>query len=138
MTGTLYINGKDAYTQWGITIDTQSLSALMTPAGQKALVENKSRLEHGKRVITNNPKQESRDLALTLQLIASDETAFFTQYNSFCDELKLGRLVIRTKYQPNVYYKCDYISCSQFTQFCRGIAKYSLKLNEPNPNDRSV
>ena len=34
-------------------------------------------------------------------------------------------------------YKTIYLSCNQFTQFMRGIASFSLKLNEPNPKDRS-
>ena len=51
MIGELFINGKDAYTTWGISMDDTSLSALMTPAPNKDLVENKSRLEHGKRVM---------------------------------------------------------------------------------------
>ena len=88
-------------------------------------------------VITNNPKQSARDVTLTLQMIAANEEAFFAQYNSFCEELAQGRLVIRTKWQPTVYYRLDYLSCNQFTQFMRGIAKFTLKLNEPDPTDRS-
>lgn len=136
-TGILYINDKDAAITWGVTVDTQSLSALMTPVAQKALVGNETRLEHGNRVITNNPKQSARDVTLTLQMIAANEEAFFAQYNSFCEELAQGRLVIRTKWQPTVYYRLDYLSCNQFTQFMRGIAKFTLKLNEPDPTDRS-
>ena len=30
----LFINGKDAYTTWGISMDDTALSALMTPATQ--------------------------------------------------------------------------------------------------------
>lgn len=135
-TGILYINGYDAATTWGVTVDTQSLSALMTPTSQKDIISNETRLEHGKRVITNNPKQSSRDVTLTLQLLATSEEDFFAKYNSFCDELAKGRLVIRTKWQSTVYYRFDYLSCSQFTQFVRGIAKFSLKLNEPDPTDR--
>lgn len=44
----LFINGKDAYTTWGISMDDTALSALMTPAPNKEFIENKSRMEHGK------------------------------------------------------------------------------------------
>lgn len=44
----LFINGKDAYVEWGISMDNTSLSALMTPAPNKAFIESESRLEHGK------------------------------------------------------------------------------------------
>lgn len=132
--GELYINGKDAYATWGISMDMSSLSALMTPASQKELVENKSRLEHGKRVVTANPKLDERNLTLTINLTAPDEDTFFTRYQSFCEELATGVLNIRTKYQPTVMYRTLYLSCSQFTQFMRGIASFSLKLCEYNPS----
>ena len=138
MKGELFINGKDAYAEWGVSMDTSSLSALMTPAANKDLPENKSRLEHGKRVITDASiiKIDERQFTLTINLTAKNEVEFFTRYNSFCEELATGRLNIYTKYQPGVVYKTIYKSCNQFTQFMRGIAHFSLKLEEPNPKDR--
>ena len=112
----LFINGKDAYTTWGISMDDTALSALMTPAPNKEFIENKSRMEHGKRVITADP---------------------FARYDSFCNELDKGILEIKTKYQPNIVYRTIYISCNQFSQFMQGIGKFVLKLNEPNPNNRN-
>ena len=138
MKGELFINGKDAYTEWGVSMDTASLSALMTPAGNKDLPENKSRLEHGKRVITDAKviKIEERQLTLTINLTARNEVEFFSRYSSFCNELATGKLNIRTKYQPEVMYRTIYKSCNQFSQFMRGIAHFSLRLEEPNPTDR--
>lgn len=137
MEGQLFINNKDAYTTWGISMDTSSLSAMMTPAPNKEFIENSSRLEHGKRVIPSNPKVDSRDVTLTVNLTAKNEQQFFDRYSSFCSELETGVLNIKTSFQPNVVYKMIYLSCSQFTQFMRGIASFSLKLNEPNPKDRN-
>lgn len=137
MTGELFINDKDAYTTWGITMDDTSLSALMTPPPQKNLIENSSRLEHGKRVISSNPKKDERNITLFLNLTARDKDTFFERYDSFCNELATGMLRIRTKYQPSVEYKTLYLSCNQFSQFMQGIAKFSLKLCEPNPDDRT-
>lgn len=137
MKGQLFINNKDAYTTWGISMDTSSLSSLMTPAPNKEFIENSSRLEHGKRVISSNPKVDARDVTLTINLTAKNEQQFFDRYLSFCSELETGVLNIKTSFQPNVVYKMIYLSCSQFTQFMRGIASFSLKLNEPNPKDRN-
>lgn len=134
----LYINGKDAYTTWGISMDDTALSSLMTPAPNKEFIENKSRLEHGKRVISSNPKKDDRNLTLQINLTASDKDTFFARYNSFCNELDTGVLEIRTKYQPDVLYRTIYLSCQQFSQFMQGIGKFVLKLNEPNPSNRSV
>lgn len=138
MEGEFYINDKDAYTTWGISMDTSSLSALMTPPPMKEFIENKSRLGNGKRVITSNSKIDERNITLTFNLTAKSEDQFFTRYNSFCEELATGVLHIRSKYQPNVVYKTIYLSCNQFTQFMRGIASFSLKLVEPNPADRTT
>lgn len=133
----LYINGKDAYVAWGISMDNTSLSELMTPPANKAFIENESRLQHGKRVVAANPKLDQRNLTLQINLTAATEPQFFARYNEFCKELATGVLHIRTRYQPGVVYKTIYLSCSQFSQFMRGIGKFSLKLNEPNPDDRT-
>ena len=133
----LFINGKDAYTTWGISMDDTALSALMTPAPNKEFIENKSRMEHGKRVITADPKKDERDLTLQINLTAPDKDTFFARYDSFCNELDKGILEIKTKYQPNIVYRTIYISCNQFSQFMQGIEKFVLKLNEPNPNNRN-
>ena len=136
--GELFINNKDSYDNWGISMDTSSLSALMTPAPNKEFIENKSRLEHGKRVIAASPKVDERNLTLTINLTAKDENEFFEKYDSFCQELATGVLNIRSKYKPDIVYRTIYLSCNQFTQFMRGIAHFSLKIVEPNPMDRNI
>lgn len=133
----LYINGKDAYTTWGITMEDGALSDLMTPVSNKAFIENESRLEHGKQIIVANLKLDERSLTLTINISASSEKQFFERYNSFCKELATGRLEIKTMYQTEIVYKTIYQSCSQFSQFMRGMGKFVLKLTEPNPNDRT-
>lgn len=138
MIGELFINGKDAYVTWGISMDDTALSALMTPAPNKEFVENKSRLEHGKRVVTANPQKDERNLTLQINLTAPDKDTFFARYDSFCSELAIGTLEIRTKYQSGILYRTVYLSCQQFSQFMQGIGKFVLKLNEPNPADRTI
>lgn len=138
MIGELFINGKDAYKEWGISMDDTALSALMTPAPNKEFVENKSRLEHGKRVVATNPKKDERNLTLQINLTAPDKDTFFARYDSFCNELAIGVLEIRTKYQPEVLYRTIYLSCQQFSQFMQGIGKFVLKLNESNPMNRTI
>lgn len=138
MNGELFINEKDAYTTWGISMDNTSLSALMTPAPIKELIESNSRLQNGKQVTLANIRVADRSLTLQINLTANSEDEFFSRYSSFCEELETGVLNIRTKYQPNVVYRTIYVSCSQFSQFMRGIGKFSIKLNEPNPKDRNL
>nr|DAN67500.1 MAG TPA: tail protein [Caudoviricetes sp.] len=133
----LIINGENADEKWGISLGESSLSELMTPPANKAFIENESRLQHGKQILVANPKVEARNLTLQLNLTAATKNAFFDKYNLFCKEvLATGVLNIETGYQEGVVYKTIYVSCSQFSQFMQGIAKFSLKLIEPDPSDR--
>lgn len=138
MIGDLFINGKDAYKEWGMFLDETSLSALMTPAPNKEFISNKSRLLDGKNIIVNTPKKDERNITLQLIFTAPNKDVFFERYNGFCNELDKGVLEIKTKHQPDVVYRTIYVSCNQFSQFMQGIAKFSLKLSEPNPNNRNI
>lgn len=135
--GQLYINGKDAYLTWGIFLDETALSALMTPAANKEFISNKYRSKDGKSVIKHNPRLDEREITLPFNMTAKDTDTFMTNYARFCEEvLAKGELVIHTRFQPNVWYRCIYLSCTQFSQCIREMAKFSLKLNEPDPSDR--
>lgn len=135
------INGKDAKRTWGIVFDSSAISSLMTPAGMKNYIENSSRTEHGKRVLTNDKlaKVDSRTVTLTFALCANSENNFFEKYASFCEEIqRTGKLEINLSVQPTVVYKLLYKSCTQFTQFNNRLAKFGLKCEEPNPKDRTL
>ena len=134
--GQLKINGKDAYLTWGISMDDTSLSTLMTPPSVKQYITNDDRTKHGKEYLHTPVYVESRDLTLQLNLTAKDEEQFFTRYASFCDVLAKGVLDIETSYQKGIIYHCVYQSCSQFSQFMRGIGKFVLRVTEMNPNNR--
>lgn len=137
LNGQLYINGKDAYLTWGIFLDETALSALMTPAPNKEFISNKYRSKDGKSVIKHNPRLDEREITLPFNMTAKDTDTFMTNYARFCEEvLAKGELVICTRFQPNVWYRCIYLSCTQFSQCIREMAKFSLKLNEPDPSDR--
>lgn len=148
--GQLTINKKDAYTEWGLSMDSSALSALMTPAPIKSLIENDSRLEHGREMITSYTKTDSegakievntvkmgaRDVTVTFNITAKSEAEFLQRYYNFCSELERGKLDISTSFLPNVVFHMVYVSCSQFSEFVLGIGKFTLKLTEPNPKKR--
>ena len=60
----LLINGENAYTTWGVRMGEGFLDVIGASASMKDFIENKSRLEHGKRVIINNPKVDEREITL--------------------------------------------------------------------------
>lgn len=135
--GQLYINGKDAYSTWGIFMDDTALSTLMTPAPNKEFVSNKYRSKDGKRVIRHNPRLDEREITLSFNMSAKSPEEFLANYGKFCyDVLATGEMVIHTSFQPTIWYRCIYLSCTQFSEFIREMAKFSLKLNEPDPSDR--
>ena len=131
----------DAYDTWGISFTDSALSALMTPVSLKAPVENKSRLQHGKRVVTNDnyTRKDERDVTLEMHLTAADKTAFWQRYNDFCTKVLDKQFIeIKSGYLPDIVFHMTYQSCSQFSEFIQQMAKFTLRLNEPNPDDRSA
>lgn len=137
--GQLYINGVDAYKEYGVFMDDTALSTLMTPAPNKEFISNKYRAKDGKHIIKHNPRLDEREITVGFHMTAESEEAFLTNYGRFCEEvLATGSLLIHTTFQPKVWYRCIYLSCSQFSQFRRELASFSLKLNEPDPSDRGV
>lgn len=138
MIGQLLINGKDAFTTWGIILTDDAISAILTPPPLKEFITNSSRAEHGTRVVVGTPKVDSRELTVTFILTAPTKDEFFTKYLSFCEELKNGVLSMVISYQPEVVYNFVYRSCQQFSQYNAEAAKFLLKLTEFNPNERST
>lgn len=135
--GQLLINGKDAYTEYGIFMDDTALSTLMTPAPNKEFISNKYRSKDGKSVIRHNPRLDEREITIAFNMSAKTSDEFLTNYGKFCEDvLASGQVTIHTSFQPTVWYRCIYLSCTQFSEFMRELAKFSLKLNEPDPTDR--
>lgn len=135
---TIKINGMNARKHWGVLTTTNTLSALLAPPAMKENISNTSRLEHGTRVDTSNPKVAQRELNLEIQMIADTEAQFYARHESLCAELQKGAIDMCLSDRPDVVYHFIYNSCSQYTQFRRGIATLSLKLTEPNPKDRTA
>ena len=139
MTGDVTINGFDAFTRYGINLEDGALSALLTPPSLKEFVQNESRLEDGKTVITLSPKYDARELTLPFHLVASTKADFLTKYALFCSEvLAVGSFTLSTRYQPSVIYHLIYQNCTQFRQFHQELAAFALKVTEPDPTNRSA
>lgn len=137
--GTLTINGHDAYTDYGISLEQSAMSAILTPPPMKAVIESKYRKRHGKNVVNKTPRYDERDVTLAIHINARTKDEFFSKYAKFCDEiLSTGELKIKTSYQPDVLYRFNYVSCTQFSEFNLEYAAFSLKLNEPDPSNRAV
>ena len=83
MTGQLYINEKDAWTTWGVRMDDGFLDAIDAPLPMKDYIENESRLEHGKHMITMNAKVDSREITLGFTIAGTSESDYRAKKKAF-------------------------------------------------------
>lgn len=139
MTGDVFINGLDAFSNWGINFEDGALSALMCPAPMKSFIQSKRRLQHGKTVVNKEPRYDERDISLPFHLLAKTKEEFLTKFSGFCSSvLANGAFTVTTRYQTGVMYRLQYLSCSQFTQYEQEKAIFVLKVCEPDPTNRSI
>ncbi|MDE5868762.1 MAG: hypothetical protein K2H18_00895 [Muribaculaceae bacterium] len=134
----LIINGKNARKTWGVVTTQNTLSSLLTPCAMKERPSFTSRLEHGSRIDNSDPRVAQREINLEIQMTARSEDEFYLRHESFCAELEQGEFTLSTTDRPDVVYRFLYNSCTQYTQFCRGMATLSLKVTEPNPKNREA
>jgi len=139
MTGDLFINGKDALETWGVRMGDGFLDAIDGFNEMKDYIENESRLEHGKRVITDNAKVDSREITLQFTIEGSSESDYRSKKKSFQTELEKGAVNIKVPVLGNEVYKLVYLgkSISYGLSPDRCFGKVSSKFKEPNPMDRS-
>jgi len=139
MTGEIKINGYDAYTKWGVSLTDGARTALMTPPAAKDYITNDSPLEDGKQYADDTdslPKTDAREISLSMHFCAASKTQFLTRYNAFCTDILNGRKIELTDNATGITYHLRYKSCSQYSAFFGGMAKFTLKVAEPNPANR--
>lgn len=139
MTGDLFINGKDAFSTWGVRMGDSFLDAIDGFNEMKDYIENESRLEHGKRVITDNAKVDSREITLQFTIEGSSESDYRSKKKAFQTELEKGAVNIKVPVLGNEVHKLIYLgkSVSYGLSLDRCFGKISSKFEEPNPMDRN-
>lgn len=139
MKGELIINGKDAWTQWGMNMGEGFIDTLDAPLPMKEYIENESRLEDGKRVLTSNVKKDSREITLSFTITGTSESDYRSKKKAFETELYNGALTISVpKISGDVYhliYTGKNVSYGLSLDRCFG--NFSAKFEEPNPSDRT-
>lgn len=139
MNGDLTINGKDAWTTWGVRMGDGFLDAIDGFNEMKDYIENESRLRHGKQMITDNAKVASREIALQFTIEGISESDYRTKKKSFQTEMEKGEVKIKIPALGSEVYKLVYLgkSISYGLSIDRRFGKVSSKFCEPNPMDRS-
>ena len=138
MTGDLLINGKDAWTTWGVRIGDNFLDVIGASAPMKEFIENKSSLEHGKRVVVGNPKLDERDITLTFTIEGVSKSDYQAKKKAFFNELYKGMVTIKVPNNSEDVYYLIYTgkNVSYGQSLDRTFGKISMKFNEPNPSKR--
>ena len=138
MKGDLYINGKDAWTTWGVNMGDGFLDAIDSFVPMKDHIENDSRLEHGKQVLVVEPRVASRDLTLHFTIMGSNESDYRNKRKAFEAELQKVNVDIRVPVLGSDVYHLIYLgkSVSYAMNMSRTFSTMSSKFEEPNPMDR--
>lgn len=135
MKGQCIINGNDMWETWGATFCKGTYEALLTPAPNKAFIENKSRVEHGVKIAPKNPKVDERNLTISIFVEGLTEDEYLARYESFVEELHKGLIEMKVT-RLNRVFKFYYDGCQKYGDYGLMRGKFSLKLREPNPMDR--
>ncbi len=135
MEGKYYINGRDAYTEYGVILDYESLGALMAPPPLKDAVENDAPLENGVQQSSVMPKINKRSLTLIFHLYADNQEQVLARYNAFVQMLLSAPFKLKVM-RTGITYNLTYRSSSGFVPWFGGVAKFTLSVIEPNPTNR--
>lgn len=139
MTGELYINGKDAWTEWGVNMGEGFLDAIDGFAPMKEYIENDSRLEHGKRVLVVDPKVASREVTLHFTIMGVSQADYRAKRIAFESELRKGSVDVKVPELGEHVYHLVYLgkSVSYGLNISRTFSTLSAKFDEPNPMERT-
>lgn len=139
MIGDIFINSKDAYSTWGVSMGDGFIDAIDSFNELKGFVENESRLENGKRVITANPKIAARQLSLQFTIRGDSEADYRVKKKNFQKELEKGLVTIKIPSLGEEVYKLIYTgkNIAYGMSLNRRFGKVSMKFEEPNPADRA-
>ena len=139
MKNDLLINTQDAYTTWGVRMGEGFLDVLGASLPMKEFIENKSRLEHGKRVIINDPKIDEREITLSFTIEGNSQSDYQAKKKAFFEELYKGVVDIQVPANSNEIYHLIYLgkSVAYAQSFDQTFGKISAKFNEPNPANRT-
>lgn len=136
----LIINGREALKEWGVRMGDNFLDVLGAPVPLKEFIENKSRLEHGKQVLMDNPKLDERELTLVFTVEGDSPADYQAKKTDFYEELYKGKIDIQIPENSSDIYHLLYLgkSVSYAQSLDRTFGKISAKFCEYNPSNRVV
>lgn len=139
MTGELFINGQDAFTNWGLSLGEGAFSSLVCPAPAKDYVVNDMRTRTGKSYAYEYAQLNARTVSLVVYIHANDRADMYAKLADFAlNVLAHGKIELQTSYQQNVKYRFVYKQCQQMSEMNGRLGRFMLTVDEPNPEDRGL
>lgn len=134
MVGELYINEKDAWSNWRVRLD-DGYDSLKLPANPKEYTSNDMRSQPGIQKFKSNTQPQAKEVQLVFAFTCDSKDEYLTKFDSFTNELK-GDVTIRVTALKTIYRLTvsDYLSLSSGTGLRDG--RLSVRFSEDNPQDR--
>lgn len=140
MKGDLVINGNDAFENWGVSMGDGFLDSIEAPLSMKDYISNESRIQNGKRVITDPSILHiaSREVTLQFHIFGNTESEYRTNKKAFEKNVLYNGVVdIQIPGRGDEIYHLIYlgkqITIAQTLTEC----KLTVKFEEPDPTNRT-
>ncbi len=133
----LLIDGTDAYTEWGVSLEDGALAVLLAPAPNKQPVTNKNVTAHGAYVLgSTTGLTDETTFSVQMHIVASSRAEYYTKLAQFVSAIKGGQFTITVydwNLQPHSRTVC-YLDWQNYKE-CRGeLGIFTLSLYESNNN----
>ena len=134
----LLINGKDAFTEWGVRMGDSFLDTLNGYDTLKEYITNSDRTKDGVQYASVIPKVNERSLTLNFTMQGADAADFTAKNKAFKEAMRAGDVTIQVPADsPDVYHlKYTGKNCTFARNTERTFAKIGLAFVEPNPKNR--
>lgn len=128
---------RDAYELFGVRMGNGFIASLLEPRPIKERIENRSRMQHGSRIVMGDTKYDSRDVTLIFVIQETDTASYDDNKAAFYEFLESGQTIfLRTGINGNVY-RLVYLSSTSYAEnYGRTVGSVAVKFKEPNTNDR--
>ena len=134
MIGELYINDKDAYSTWNISLEEGSYAKLLKPADPKAYASNNIRSQPGLQVFCKNYQPKEREFFLVFWITGGNKEEYLTAYRDFIKELEKGSIKLVVPALKEGYF-LRYNGCQEIGYHGR-VGKIAIRFVEDNPCNR--
>ncbi len=136
MIGELFINDKDAYSTWRVTLEEGSYAKLLKPSDPKAYASNDVRSQPGLQVFNKNFQPKEREFFLVFWITTESNEKYLELYRSFMKEFEKGSVKLVIPKLKEGYY-LRYNGCQEIGYHSR-IGKVAIRFVEDNPRNRVV